>query len=86
MAGGLGRDIFSFESLSSSTNSNFDLITDFTIGDDVIDLSNIGIASFSSINIANDGVDTTVFDQNSSFAVKLSGVHLLTAEDFIMNG
>ena len=37
----------------------------------------------SAIN--NDDIDTTIFDQNSSFAVKLSGVHLLTAEDFIMS-
>ena len=86
ISGGLGRDIFSFESLLSSTNLNLDLITDFTVGEDAIDLSNIGIASFASINVSNDGIDTIISDQNSSFAVKLSGVHLLTANDFIMNG
>ena len=85
ITGDLGRDIFSFEALDSSTALNCDLITDFTRGDDVIDLSNIGISSFAAIDIANDGTDTTISDQNSAFVVKLSGVHVLSADDFIMS-
>ncbi len=84
ITGGNGRDIFSFESLVSSSNTNLDYILDFTKGEDTIDLSGLGIASFNNLNITNDGIDTMVMDNNSAFVFKLSGVHLLSQDDFMM--
>jgi len=84
ISGNQGNDIFSFESLSSSTTQAIDTIVDFNNQEDLIDVSNIGIKSFDSLEITNNGIDTFIDDKNSNFIFKLSGVHVLTQDDFIM--
>jgi Ca2+-binding RTX toxin-like protein len=87
--GGSGKDIFVFESLEDSTNSNRDIIMDFSNGDK-IDLSGLGFDGISrgSGNGANLGysagwLTTTIYDAESDFSIQLLGHHNLDAGDFI---
>jgi Ca2+-binding RTX toxin-like protein len=84
ISGNQGNDIFSFESLLSSTAQEIDTIVDFNNQEDLIDISNVGIKSFDSLEITNNGIDTIIDDKNSNFIFKLSGIHLLTQDDFII--
>ena len=60
LTGGAGADVFAF-----GAECGFDTITDFTDGEDKIDLSALeGIASFDDLNVATYGA-TTVIDLTS---------------------
>lgn len=47
LSGGAGRDVFVYASVGDSTEAAFDTITDFTSGADRIDLTGLGVQSFS---------------------------------------
>lgn len=85
LSGGQGRDIFSFESLASSTETDWDILLDFTSGDDQIDLSTVGIESMADLSMTSEGGDTIVASValDVDFMFKLSGVHRLTDDDFV---
>jgi Ca2+-binding RTX toxin-like protein len=117
ITGGLGSDTFVFNTISDSTTVSltWDVITDFTQGQDKIDLRNIdafgasltndtfvwkGTTTFSSATVGeagyqlfdNDGTAddyTVVFLDNDAdtaveMAIRLHGLHTLTATDFML--
>ena len=81
--GGLGADQFVFDSLSSSTQTQTDTISDFTQGEDKIDLSGLNIA-YDDLSISTKDGSTIVEDINSDFAFNIDGNHAnLTEDQFI---
>lgn len=80
---GAGFDSFYFNDLNDSTNTDTDLITDFIQGEDVIALIEFDI-NFTDLTITNDGTDTTVAINGTSFELDLNGVIALTQDDFIL--
>jgi len=84
--GGLGSDSFNYSSLLDSTDSVIDLIQDFEIGIDRIDLSEINKEeeniSFESLEITFENGQTIVRDKNSDFAVSLTGNINISESDF----
>jgi Ca2+-binding RTX toxin-like protein len=86
-SGGAGIDYFAFKALTdSNTTYGIDTITDFQDGTDKIDLSTLdasGISSFADLIITNNGTQTTVADNSSDFAIKLTGVFALDNADFV---
>jgi len=92
LTGGLGNDIFSFTSLTDSTINSSDLITDFTQGQDKINLSNLGFTAIAdeANNLNHEALtfhfennQTIIEDQNSNFAITLNEQVQLTDGDFI---
>ncbi len=82
--GGIGSDIFDFNYLNESTNSNLDFIGDFEIGTDMIDLSDIEkIAGIHDLLIAYIGNNTFIKDLNSDFTIELANQLHLKEDDFI---
>ena len=87
MTGGDGSDVFTFEALSDSTASNengMDIITDFTQGDDLIDLSALGYESLDSISVISADGSTTISGVNDAFQVQLDEEVALQDSDFIL--
>ncbi|WP_425041405.1 calcium-binding protein [Primorskyibacter sp. S187A] len=97
LSGGTGADVFVFDSASDSpSNSTRDTITDFTAGEDVIDLSGFsGTLSFVSSYTGagnevryNDSIGrlyiTTDTDAASEFSVDLGAGAGLTEDDLIL--
>ncbi|MBU6339733.1 MAG: calcium-binding protein, partial [Rickettsiales bacterium] len=91
LTGGSGNDTFTFISLSDSNSSASDTITDFTKGQDLIDLSGLGFSSIisgtSSANESilyyyNSGSNTVIEDHNHTFKLTLTGKIALTGSDF----
>ncbi len=78
--GGLGADQFVFDSLSSSTQTQTDTISDFTQGEDQIDLSGLNIA-YDDLSISTKDGNTIVEDINSDFAFNIEGNHANLSED-----
>ena len=80
LTGGKGADTFVL-----SNSSGFDRITDFSNGNDVIDLSATDFEDFGDVNLVEQNGTVFIFiDEDSS--VELTGVeHVsdLSAEDFI---
>jgi Ca2+-binding RTX toxin-like protein len=85
LTGGAGSDRFDFDADDSRANS-LDVITDFVRGTDKIDLSDLGITSFSQIGVASSGGVTTVSVSSLGFQLSLTGAHALAATDFIFFG
>lgn len=85
VTGGTGNDIFKFSSLAHSTDTAQDLITDWTDGDDTIDLSGIGGLGFGDFTISLVGGNTLIDHNASTFSILLTGDHTgtLDAGDFI---
>jgi endoglucanase Acf2 len=87
LRGGAGHDTFDFNTLLDSTKSETDRITDFTKGDDVIDLSDMvqyGIASFDDISVSHESTNTIITSDNQqSFEINIEGHVDLTDSDFI---
>lgn len=98
LTGGTGNDIFVFTAVGDSTFANYDTITDFGTGTDKIDLTGIAdlwagfggtTATSNGYWYATSGGNTFVYgDTNGSsgsieFAIKLTGIHTLTAGDFV---
>ena len=89
MVGGIGNDIFVFESENDSFSSQSDWIKFFNIGSDLINVealvSNGDIGGFADLDITNDGTNTLVSANNGSvFEFQMVGVLLLDADDFIV--
>jgi Ca2+-binding RTX toxin-like protein len=86
-SGGAGIDYFAFKALTdSNTTYGIDTIVDFQDGIDKIDLLTLdasGISSFADLIITNNGTQTTVADNSSDFAIKLTGVFALDNADFV---
>ncbi len=86
MNGGLGSDSFNYSSILDSTDSSRDLIQDFELGIDKINLSEINsieeVISFDSLEITFENGQTIVRDSNSNFAVALVGNINLGENDF----
>lgn len=91
LTGGFGFDSFNFTALNESTINNSDLITDFTVGQDSINFSNLGFTAIQAgegsgtvLGYSYDqGTDiTTIEDANSDFAIQLSRKVDLTNDDF----
>lgn len=82
MTGGEGNDIFAFLDLEDSTTANPDVITDFTQGQDKLDVSALGFTAASDFTITNDGTTTTV-DDGAGFTITLNGALVLTDSDFL---
>nr|WP_325249235.1 M10 family metallopeptidase C-terminal domain-containing protein [Amylibacter sp.] len=100
MTGGTGADVFAFNSLSDSTTTSIDKITDFGRGRDVIDLTGLeGSFTFlhkadftgtgKEVNFVRDGSDTIVQidgtgDGIVDMKITLSGFGGLNGGDFIL--
>ena len=91
LTGGSQNDTFVFSSLSHSTDTSKDVIADFnSSGTDKIDLTGLGFtgvqsgAGFdSTIGYTHVGGNTIIDDADSTFAIQVTGIHTLTASDFI---
>ncbi|WP_237088435.1 M10 family metallopeptidase C-terminal domain-containing protein, partial [Nostoc sp. PCC 7120 = FACHB-418] len=85
--GGAGNDVFNLEQLQDN-----DVVTDFVRGQDKIDLRNLNINDWATLQllISNDGQNnaliTTFFNGDQS-QIKLLNINpnLLQASDFIFN-
>jgi len=83
LAGNAGADIFKFESLTDSTDTSQDLITDFVIASDIINFSSIAtIDDITDVTISSAAGFTYVDDNLSDFSIKLTGTLALSATDF----
>ena len=93
LTGNEGADIFVFETLDVPNNQNIDFVTDFTVGEDVIDLVSTGIPSLDILNQSEfffEDQGNTVIDIDFGDTVNqltLLGVQLtdLTSDDFIFD-
>ena len=86
MTGGDGSDVFTFEALGDSTASNengMDIVTDFTQGEDVIDLSGLGYESMDSIFVTTTDSSTIISSTNDAFQLQLDESIQLQESDFI---
>jgi uncharacterized protein (TIGR01370 family) len=95
LKGGLGSDSFNFSNLADSKNGSYDTISDFTVGQDKIDLhllNTFGIDTFTDLTITNDVAhnetiitanDTTHPGATDHFELHLNGVVTLHDGDFV---
>ena len=91
LTGGAGADVFQFGHLDSRTGGGArDVITDFQRGVDKIDLSALGITSFSELTFKSVGSGVIVYadlDHNgldgADFGLQLTGIKVMAADDFI---
>ncbi len=89
LTGGAGEDIFVYQ---RSGEGSFDTITDFTEGEDLIDVSSVGIADFETLlllldtTVNGNSLISTIFD-NNSFEIEIQGLSVaqLQASDFIFD-
>jgi len=84
ITGGSENDIFRFTSLTDSTNTASDLITDYEANLDWLFLDGLGItgigAGGSELTLTDDGTQTFLDHNSSSFQITFDGVY--TAGDF----
>ncbi|WP_299619996.1 calcium-binding protein [uncultured Tateyamaria sp.] len=80
LTGGLGNDIFVIEA-----NSGMDTITDFTTGQDTIDVQALGISAIENMTII-DTPDGALIDFGDGNTLTLNGVFAqdLTNDDFVL--
>ncbi|WP_189492253.1 hypothetical protein [Limoniibacter endophyticus] len=72
LVGGAGRDTFRFDVTTDSTMDAFDVIADFTPGQDAIDIRPLGIGR-AGVTIGADGADSYIRGLNVDFSVKILG-------------
>ena len=60
-----------------------DIITDFTQGDDLIDLSALGYENMDSISVISADGSTTISGANDAFQVQLDEEVALQDSDFV---
>lgn len=101
LTGGKGSDTFSYSQISDSTSSATDIITDFTSGTDVIDLSALDTggevltfadttATAYSVWYAQSSGNTIVYvdttgDAVSDMQIQLTGTISLQSSDFVLS-
>lgn len=85
MTGGEGNDIFVYDTLNDSTITNPDIITDFEVGKDKIDLSRVSINDFNQLTIEQNNQQTSIYStvNDSNFLVNLEGNIGLSQDNFI---
>ncbi len=92
LTGGFGYDSFDFSFLDDSTINKSDLITDFTQGEDSINLSDLAFMAITEGEGGNGTIGynyneetgiTAIEDPDSDFVVQLAGKIDLTNDDFI---
>lgn len=90
LTGGADADTFDYNGLGDSTVAVRDLITDFTIGTDHIELIGLGFtgiaagaASGTTLGYSFDGTNTIITAAGSDFSIALSGDKALTNGDFL---
>lgn len=95
LTGGAGKDVFKFADGDSRAGGSVrDTITDFTHGEDKIDISTLGITSFEDqVTVKHVGTGIIVYvDQDhdgfdyQDFAVQLTGIDRVEGSDFIFAG
>jgi len=89
LVGGNGADRFVFTDVAAG-NRSYDVISDFQVGTDLIDLSGIsGVSSFEDLFITNNGEGQVAIylssDQSIAFD-NLTDVNALSANDFVFDG
>ncbi len=92
LTGAAGGDLFRFSDKTHSVDTGFDVITDFTAGEDLIDVSTLGYTGFGTGNSGtlrisySAGADLThIRDDESPFEFALSGNHLSLEENSFGN-
>ena len=80
LIGGQGSDIFRFNDLIDSTTQETDIIKDFELGIDLIDIADV---SFEDLKISNDSNNTFVSHLDSDFIIELEGIIDLDQNDFM---
>jgi Ca2+-binding RTX toxin-like protein len=81
LKGGTGQDTFVFE---SGTGTDSDSITDFTGGEDVIDLTAYGLTSTADLTITNDGGNAVIkLPGGDSVTLLATDETALTDADFV---
>ncbi|WP_263846350.1 FG-GAP-like repeat-containing protein [Roseobacter sinensis] len=84
LTGGEGSDVFVFDENAHSTLDTRDMITDFEVGLDQIDLSGIGGISFSDLVFTETDRGLLVAASDHAFAVELSNLEpILDPGDFV---
>jgi VCBS repeat-containing protein len=85
LTGGTGKDVFAYSTITDSTERRgVDKITDFTQGDDKIDLATLGVASLAELTISTEAGET--FVSFGDLKICLSGEFALTSDDFVFAG
>ncbi len=79
LEGGSDDDVFIFSDITHSTTTTSDRITDYTINEDSILISDASITDISQLTITDDGSQTFIDHNSSSFSITLDGV--FTASD-----
>ncbi len=84
LTGGEGSDVFVFSHTAHSTSSAQDVISDFTQGVDVIDLSALNVSlTFEDLSVVAGKNNVSVSALNGSFSFEVAGEVTLTENDFI---
>lgn len=90
LTGGADADLFDYNGLGDSTVGQRDLITDFTIGSDLIELIGLGFtgiaagpAAGTTLGYSFDGTNTIITAAGSDFSIALTGDKALTNGDFL---
>ncbi|WP_281989323.1 Ig-like domain-containing protein [Aquimarina aggregata] len=87
MRGDAGLDEFLYTDLAHSTDTIQDTIWSFVVGEDKINVTGLGFIGLGTaageLTVTNDGTNTFINAVDNDFSIKLSGVHTLTAAEFI---
>jgi Ca2+-binding RTX toxin-like protein len=87
LTGGAGKDIFEFDNLTDSSLSNFDVITDFKIGEDkIVGVNGVEVTSgnqFGAIsNLDEASIQASL--NESEFIANTAGVFTVNAQTFLV--
>ncbi|MDG1286985.1 MAG: calcium-binding protein [Rickettsiales bacterium] len=89
ITGGAGTDVYVYTTTTDSTSSASDVLTDFVSGEG-ISLAALGItgigAGSDKITITDDGTDSTISHNSSSFQIIVQGITGMNAGHFIFDG
>ena len=79
LTGGTGSDVFVF-----TTNSGHDIITDFSVGEDLLDFSDLGTgASFDRLDIVQIGDDVRISYEGSQVTLEEIDIDIIVEDFFI---
>ncbi|MEM1264452.1 MAG: SdrD B-like domain-containing protein [Pseudomonadota bacterium] len=81
--GGVGNDVYLFETARDSTANRLDTIQQFSVTDDTLDVSALGITSIDELTFTLTGNQTIVRHTGSQFEVLIQGRHTLLASNFV---